>query len=69
MLASECQFQPSAKCVTAVQTEITERMRVMLVAWMVEVHLKFKLMPETLFITVNMIDRFCEMIPVKRNEY
>ena len=26
--------------------------------WLVEVHLKFKLMPETLFLTHNLIDRF-----------
>ena len=40
------------------QGEINERMRAILVDWLVEVHLKFKLMPETLFLTVNLIDRF-----------
>jgi len=33
-------------------------MRAILVDWLVDVHLKFKLMPETLFLTVNLIDRF-----------
>lgn len=44
-------------------------MRGLLLAWLVEVHLKFKLLPETLFITVNLIDRFTERVNVKRNEY
>ena len=44
-------------------------MRGLLLAWLVEVHIKFKLLPETLFITVNLIDRFTERVVVKRNEY
>ena len=37
-----------------------------LVDWLVEVHLKFKLMPETLFLTHNLIDRFLEKKAVSR---
>lgn len=33
-------------------------MRATLVDWLVQVHMKFKLLTETLFITVNIIDRF-----------
>ena len=40
------------------QPEITEKMRSILVDWLVEVHLKFKLVPETLYLTINIIDRF-----------
>lgn len=32
----------------------------------VQVHLKFKLMPETLFLTTNLIDRFLSKEPVSR---
>jgi cyclin B len=35
-------------------------MRGILVDWVIEVHLRFKLLPETLFLTVNFIDRYCE---------
>ena len=42
------------------QTDINHKMRAILVDWLVEVHLKFKLMPETLFLTHNLIDRFLE---------
>lgn len=42
------------------QPDINERMRGILVDWLVEVHLKFKLVPETLYLTINLIDRFLE---------
>ena len=40
-------------------------MRAILIDWLIEVHLKFKLLPETLFLTVNLIDRYLgkEIIP------
>jgi len=36
---------------------ITEKMRAVLVDWLVEVQMQFKLLQETLFLTVNTIDR------------
>jgi hypothetical protein len=48
------------------QAHINERMRSILVDWLVEVHLKFKLVPETLYLTVNIIDRFLERQVVSR---
>ena len=41
-------------------------MRGILVDWVIEVHLRFKLLPETLFLTVNLIDRYCEKQQVHR---
>eukprot|EP00276_Gloeochaete_wittrockiana_P007398 CAMPEP_0184667264 /NCGR_PEP_ID=MMETSP0308-20130426/66306_1 /TAXON_ID=38269 /ORGANISM="Gloeochaete witrockiana, Strain SAG 46.84" /LENGTH=398 /DNA_ID=CAMNT_0027112353 /DNA_START=215 /DNA_END=1411 /DNA_ORIENTATION=- len=52
----------------ASQTDINERMRAILVDWLVEVHLKFKLLPETLFLTINLIDRFLAIRPVTRQK-
>ena len=40
------------------QSEVTWKMRSVLIDWLVEVHWKLKLLPETLFLTVNLIDRF-----------
>jgi G2/mitotic-specific cyclin 1/2 len=40
------------------QSHIDWRMRGILVDWLVEVHTRFKLLPETLFLAVNIIDRF-----------
>lgn len=48
------------------QPHINERMRSILVDWLVEVHLKFKLVPETLYLTVNLIDRYLERKEVSR---
>lgn len=48
------------------QQDINDKMRAILVDWLVEVHLKFKLMPETLFLTANLIDRFLEIKGVTR---
>jgi cyclin B len=33
-------------------------MRAILVDWLIDVHLKFKLLNETLFLTVNILDRY-----------
>ena len=38
------------------QKDINEKMRAILIDWLIEVHYKFKLNPDTLFITVNIID-------------
>jgi cyclin B len=43
-------------------------MRAILIDWLIEVHLKFKLLPETLFLTVNLIDRYLETQIVLRNK-
>ncbi|CAJ2635906.1 unnamed protein product [Trifolium pratense] len=40
------------------QVDLNERMRAILVDWLIEVHDKFDLMQETLFLTINLIDRF-----------
>ncbi|KAI8334349.1 cyclin-like protein [Chlamydoabsidia padenii] len=41
-----------------IQHEVTWRMRDVLIDWVTEVHYMFHLLPETLFLTVNIIDRF-----------
>ncbi len=40
------------------QVDVNEKMWAILVDWLVEVHSKFKLLPETIFLTVNLIDRY-----------
>lgn len=43
-------------------------MRAILIDWLVDVHLKFKLLPETLFLTVNIIDRYLEKNAIMRQK-
>ncbi|XP_045811280.1 G2/mitotic-specific cyclin-1-like [Trifolium pratense] len=52
----------------AQQFDINERMRAILIDWLIEVHDKFDLMHETLFLTVNLIDRFLEKHTVVRKK-
>lgn len=40
------------------QNEITEKMRAYLIDWLSELHLKFKLWPETLYVCVGIIDKY-----------
>lgn len=44
-------------------------MRGILHGWLVEVHLKFRLLPETLYIAIHIIDRFLELRFVSRMDY
>eukprot|EP01122_Echinamoeba_exundans_P010190 TRINITY_DN3753_c0_g1_i1.p1 TRINITY_DN3753_c0_g1~~TRINITY_DN3753_c0_g1_i1.p1 ORF type:complete len:423 (-),score=100.32 TRINITY_DN3753_c0_g1_i1:109-1230(-) len=50
------------------QLDINEKMRAILIDWMLEVHLKFKLLPETMFLSVNIIDRFLTLKCVAREQ-
>lgn len=38
--------------------ELTWEMRGILIEWLIDIHAKFSLLPETLFLTVNIVDRF-----------
>ena len=49
-----------------VQKDVNEKMRAILVDWLVDVHIKFKLRPETLFLSVNIVDRYLSQVSVSR---
>ena len=51
------------------KTEVTEKMRAYLVDWLAELHYKFKMWPETLYVTIGIIDRFLAAAPeLKKQE-
>lgn len=50
------------------QPDITEHMRCVLLNWLVDVHLKYRLKADTFFLTVAIIDSFLSKISVNRNE-
>jgi G2/mitotic-specific cyclin-B, other len=50
------------------QEEINAMMRAILIDWLIEVHMKFKLVPETLYLCINIIDRYCSAVDVKRRK-
>lgn len=51
-----------------VQDDINDKMRAILLDWLVDVNLKFKLLPQTLFLTVNIIDRYLSFAKIKRSK-
>ena len=50
------------------QSDINNRMRAILIDWLIDVHLKYKLVPQTMYIAVNLIDRFLEKNDIKRSK-
>jgi len=58
-------FLPRADYMSS-QTDITSKMRTILIDWLVEVHMKYRLRPETLHLAVNLIDRYLTKTPVMR---
>lgn len=48
------------------QTEISDKMRGILLDWLVDLHFKFKMFPQTLYMTVMIIDKYlCKKIATK----
>ena len=66
MKNQEGETLPNFGYMEKMQTDINEKMRAILIDWLVEVHLKFKLVPESLYLTVNLIDRYLEKEQVTR---
>ncbi|XP_039128192.1 G2/mitotic-specific cyclin S13-7-like [Dioscorea cayenensis subsp. rotundata] len=50
------------------QIEINAKMRAILADWLIEVHNKFELMPETLYLTFYIMDKYLSMETVFRRE-
>ncbi|PHT52953.1 G2/mitotic-specific cyclin-2 [Capsicum baccatum] len=50
------------------QPEISEKMRAILIDWLIEVHHKFELNQETLYITINIVDRYLAAATISRRE-
>jgi hypothetical protein len=50
------------------QQDVNSKMREILVDWLHEVHLKFRLQTETMFLAINYLDRFLERRAVNRTK-
>ncbi|KAJ4981752.1 hypothetical protein NE237_032589 [Protea cynaroides] len=56
--ASETKKRPSSNFIEEVQKDINASMRAILIDWLVEVAEEYRLVPDTLYLTVNYIDRY-----------
>eukprot|EP00826_Nyctotherus_ovalis_P038032 TRINITY_DN3528_c0_g1_i2.p2 TRINITY_DN3528_c0_g1~~TRINITY_DN3528_c0_g1_i2.p2 ORF type:complete len:270 (-),score=55.35 TRINITY_DN3528_c0_g1_i2:1028-1837(-) len=45
---------------SAREMEVTDKMRAILSDWMVDVHTQFRLLPQTLFLAINLLDRYLQ---------
>ena len=43
-------------------------MRIVLLNWLVDVHMKYHLMPSTLFITINILDQYLSVRNIQRSQ-
>ncbi|MFS7926331.1 putative cyclin domain-containing protein [Helianthus anomalus] len=50
------------------QPDLNAKMRAILIDWLIEVHRKFELMPESLYLTINIVDRYLSVRKVPRRE-
>ena len=57
---------PKENYMITVQKDINEKMRKILLDWLIDVHAKFKLTTETLFLTINIIDRYLSKKSIHR---
>jgi G2/mitotic-specific cyclin-B, other len=66
MFSAKLEYQPSDYM--SEQKHINPMMRSILVDWLIEVHMKFRLTPETLYLCVNIIDRYCSHAEIDRKK-
>ncbi|XP_037439608.1 cyclin-A3-2-like [Triticum dicoccoides] len=64
----EAPRRPAADYIEAVQTDVTANMRAILIDWLVEVAEEYKLVADTLYLTVSYVDRFLSANPLGRNK-
>ena len=50
------------------QNDINHRMRAILIDWLIDVHLKYRLVPNTIYIAVNLIDRYLAIAETSRSK-
>jgi len=61
----ECEFKVEPNYINK-RTVINEKMRAILVDWLIQVHLRFRLLQETLYITISILDRFLAVYDVSK---
>ena len=67
MLRVEKKWNPNPEYMRS-QLKIDETIRSTLVDWLIQIHYNFKLWPETLFLTVNVFDRYCSLNEISKKE-
>jgi Cyclin, N-terminal domain len=66
MIEMEPEYAVDYDYLSKVQNEVKDTSRGFLVEWIIDVHRKFRLLPETLYVTVSTIDRYLSKVQIKK---
>ena len=66
MIDMEPEYAVDYDYLSKVQNEVKDTSRGFLVEWIIDVHRKFRLLPETLYVTVSTIDRYLSKMQIKK---
>jgi G2/mitotic-specific cyclin 2 len=59
---------PNKKCIE-MQKDIRPDMRLVLIEWLTDLHVRLDLLPETFFLSINIVDRFLSLRQVARSKF
>ncbi|GMM31689.1 B-type cyclin [Martiniozyma asiatica (nom. inval.)] len=65
----ENKYKPNPKYIEEIQRELLWEHRGILMDWLVKLHGRFNLLPETLYLAVNIIDRFLSLNNISLSRY
>lgn len=51
-----------------IKSEVKDTSRAFLVEWIIDVHRKFRLMAESLYLTVLIVDRYLSLVQIKKSQ-
>lgn len=66
MLDKEPEYGVDFEYLSKIQNEVKDTSRGFLVEWIIDVHRKFRLQPETLYVTVSIVDRYLARVQIKK---
>lgn len=67
MIEKEPEYLIDYEYLKKVQSEVKDTSRGFLVEWIIDVHRKFRLMSETLYVTIGIIDRYLSKVTIKKS--
>ena len=68
MIRTEEQSMVDHQYLQKVQTEIKDTSRAFLIEWIIDVHRKFRLLPEALYVTIYLIDQYMSRQKINKSQ-
>ena len=64
----ELGIKPDYLTSVQLKSEVKDTSRAFLVEWIIDVHRKFRLLPESLYLTVLIVDRYLSLVQIKKSQ-